>query len=199
MKIDYYRVLGVAPDASPEEIRLAWRALAREHHPDHHPQGGDSDGSSMARLNEAWATLGDPFLREAYDLGRIVREPRLVQDAVVAAARAELFGRGWTATVVSGSDVLFGGREPRVAVRLLRILNSTSLDAWLPSAGVLFAGGQIDCAVLLACRVLVQEEASLRVEAAAFPAVAVDLIESVAFGRLPESAAELFRPFLTPG
>jgi hypothetical protein len=47
-----YEVLGVSPSASPEEIRRAYLALARLHHPD---AGGNV--SEMRRLNEAWAAL----------------------------------------------------------------------------------------------------------------------------------------------
>jgi hypothetical protein len=47
-----YEVLGVSPGATPEEIRRAYLALARRHHPD---AGGSVD--EMRRLNEAWAAL----------------------------------------------------------------------------------------------------------------------------------------------
>jgi hypothetical protein len=47
-----YEVLGVPPNATPDEIRRAYLALARRHHPD---AGGTAD--EMRRLNEAWAAL----------------------------------------------------------------------------------------------------------------------------------------------
>ncbi len=47
-----YEVLGVAPTATPAEIRHAYLMLARQHHPD---AGGDAE--QMRRLNEAWAAL----------------------------------------------------------------------------------------------------------------------------------------------
>jgi len=47
-----YEVLGVPPSATPAEIRRAYLALARRHHPD---AGGSAD--EMRRLNEAWAAL----------------------------------------------------------------------------------------------------------------------------------------------
>lgn len=64
-KDDYYRVLGVARDASTPEIRRAYRRLAREHHPDRNPQ---PDGPARFRvLAEAYAVLNDPARRARYD------------------------------------------------------------------------------------------------------------------------------------
>lgn len=62
--IDYYELLGVARDASPEEIRSAYRALAKAMHPD---AGGTAGAFRL--LREAYETLADPLLREDYDRG----------------------------------------------------------------------------------------------------------------------------------
>jgi curved DNA-binding protein CbpA len=62
---DHYTLLGVRPDADRAAIQAAYRALARQHHPDF---GGDE--ATMAALNEAWAVLSDPGARMAYDSGR---------------------------------------------------------------------------------------------------------------------------------
>src|ERR1035437_7427927 len=63
--VDPYRVLQVVPDAEPEVIQAAYRALARKHHPD---VGGSE--VQMAMLNAAWETLRDERERERYDLDR---------------------------------------------------------------------------------------------------------------------------------
>jgi len=60
--VTHYEVLGVAPTAGSAEIKRAYRELARRHHPD---VGGREE--QMERLNRAWATLGDPARRRAYD------------------------------------------------------------------------------------------------------------------------------------
>ena len=62
---DYYGVLGVARDASADEIKRAWRKLARKHHPDlsHAPDAA----ARMQEINEAWDVLRDPEKRAAYD------------------------------------------------------------------------------------------------------------------------------------
>jgi hypothetical protein len=58
----HYEVLGVSPKATVAEVRAAYRAAARDHHPD---AGGDAD--RMRQLNAAWQVLGDPVRRAAYD------------------------------------------------------------------------------------------------------------------------------------
>jgi curved DNA-binding protein CbpA len=65
---DLYQLLGVARDASREEIALAWRRRARDEHPD--ARQGDTGAPARFRaLAEAWQVLGDPGRRAAYDRG----------------------------------------------------------------------------------------------------------------------------------
>lgn len=64
----YYQLLGVAPHASHDEIRRAYRALAQVHHPDANPEGdGAGADAAMVEINAAWEVLGDPERRLAYD------------------------------------------------------------------------------------------------------------------------------------
>jgi curved DNA-binding protein CbpA len=65
---DLYQLLGVARDASRQEIALAWRRRARDEHPD---ARRDDDGAParFRALAEAWQVLGDPGRRAAYDRG----------------------------------------------------------------------------------------------------------------------------------
>lgn len=61
----YYQVLGVDRNASPEEIKRAWRAMVRRHHPDvcHAPDAHEV----ILRINEAYEMLSDPEARRQYD------------------------------------------------------------------------------------------------------------------------------------
>ena len=49
--LDYYRILGVKPTSTLEEVRRRYRLLARRHHPDHNP--GDPEAAARFRLIEA--------------------------------------------------------------------------------------------------------------------------------------------------
>ncbi len=62
----YYDVLGLARTASPEEVKGAYRKLAKEHHPDRNP-GNNSSEHKFKEINEAYDILKDPDRRAAYD------------------------------------------------------------------------------------------------------------------------------------
>lgn len=63
---DYYEVLGVAKTAPQEEIRKAFRKLAREHHPDVAKDKKTSE-AKFREINDAYEVLGDPEKRKKYD------------------------------------------------------------------------------------------------------------------------------------
>jgi curved DNA-binding protein len=67
---DYYKVLGLTPDASQDDIRAAFRKLARLYHPDLAPGSEDK----FKEVQEAYEVLGQPSRRRKYDyLGRFDR------------------------------------------------------------------------------------------------------------------------------
>jgi hypothetical protein len=69
---DLYALLGVAPDATPEEITAAFRALAKQLHPDRGPVDAEADETFKA-LSRAYTTLTRPRSRAAYDARRSAR------------------------------------------------------------------------------------------------------------------------------
>jgi DnaJ-class molecular chaperone len=65
-RIDHYKVLGVKPDASAEEIKRAYRTLAKKYHPD--STGGDKRAENKFKeVSTAYDVLGDPDKRAQYD------------------------------------------------------------------------------------------------------------------------------------
>ena len=65
---DYYEVLGVPRTAKPEDIKRAYRELARKHHPDLHPAPERAQAAERFKeINEAYEVLSDPDKRKKYD------------------------------------------------------------------------------------------------------------------------------------
>src|SRR5436853_2667091 len=94
---DYYAILGVKKNASTEDIRKAFRKLARKYHPDVNP-GDKSAEEKFKQLSEANDVLSDPKKRKVYDqLG-------FYSDNIDPAA-AEAYARG----AGSGSSGFPGG------------------------------------------------------------------------------------------
>lgn len=78
---DYYVVLGVEPDASPEAIDRRYRTLAKQHHPDRAPDPATAE--HFKQVSVAYRTLRDPASRASYDdyrarvaEGRLYEAPR---------------------------------------------------------------------------------------------------------------------------
>ena len=103
-KKDYYEILGVKKSASAEDIRKAFRKLARKYHPDVNP-GDKTAEEKFKALSEANDVLSDPKKRKIYDqLG-------FYSDNIDPAA-AEAYARGGTAGPASGFPGGVPGGQP---------------------------------------------------------------------------------------
>src|SRR5208283_2217869 len=85
-KKDYYEILGVKKSASAEEIRKAFRKLARKYHPDVNP-GNKTAEEKFKVLSEANDVLSDPKKRKIYDQVGFYSDN-------IDPATAEAYGRG---------------------------------------------------------------------------------------------------------
>lgn len=94
---DYYKTLGVSRSATPVEIKSAYRALAKQFHPDKNP-GDASAEERFKEINEANEVLTDPSRRKLYD--RYGDDWRQYRDAGFTGAEP----RGRTARPPSGAD-----------------------------------------------------------------------------------------------
>ena len=64
--VDYYQILGVDKNASTDDIKKAYRKLARKHHPDLNPNDQEAH-KRFQQINEANEVLSDPEKRKKYD------------------------------------------------------------------------------------------------------------------------------------
>ena len=66
-KRDYYEVLGVSKTATEDELKKAYRKLAKKYHPDANPDNKEEAEAKFKEVNEAYEVLSDPKKRQMYD------------------------------------------------------------------------------------------------------------------------------------
>jgi DnaJ-class molecular chaperone len=87
-RMDFYTVLGIPRNADEATIRNAYKALARQYHPD---RGDGSSVEKFRQVNEAYSTLGDSASRQAYDRSQRWSNSPMAVRAEPMAMRCEPF------------------------------------------------------------------------------------------------------------
>lgn len=105
---DYYEILGVDRDASQDEIKKAYRTLAKQYHPDRSDEPDTEE--RFKEISEAYGVLGDEEKREVYDkYGKAGVEGQFSQEDIFQGAD---FGEFFGGDVGSIFDMFFGGGSP---------------------------------------------------------------------------------------
>jgi molecular chaperone DnaJ len=97
MAKNYYIILGLSNNASDEDIRSAYRTLAKEYHPDHY--GKDSE--RFLQIQEAYGVLSDPSRKRAYDQSIRKRKHR---SEIVRDVTEETFSRTFAEPITPGAN-----------------------------------------------------------------------------------------------
>ena len=130
---NHYATLGVAPNASLEEIRTAYRAAVRRTHPDV-ADARSTTASDMAKITEAWSVLSDPARRSSYDA--MLASPQRVAAESNVTIQHRVTPASFPWKLVGG--IIIGG------IAIILILNAFAQPAEAPGPdGLLGAGSCI--------------------------------------------------------
>lgn len=122
-KRDYYEVLGVAKNASEDELKKSYRRLAMKYHPDRNPDNAEAE-AKFKEAKEAYEILSDPQKRAAYDqLGHAGVDPSMGGDAGFGGFDfgdifESVFGGGFAGAGRSGGRRAYRGSDLRYDLSL---------------------------------------------------------------------------------
>lgn len=145
---DYYQLLEVGRDASEDEIKRAYRRLARKYHPDANPDDPDAE-HKFKEVAEAYSVLSDAQRRRDYDMFGTAKSPSGgfdPFDIFSAFFGGDIFGRGGSARSARGSDLVLDievtleevmkGTTKQVEVNRLMVCDTCTGTGAKPGTGV---------------------------------------------------------------
>jgi curved DNA-binding protein CbpA len=144
MPESYYEILGVAQDASPADLKRAYRALALKYHPDRNP-GDLEKARQFAKIAHAYEELSDPKKRRQIDRGQkpevtlvdlFVQSPgaRRVDEVLrPQAAQASRPGQHMMQVVEVDADVLANGGVETVVIQCPKTAKPMELSLSIPA------------------------------------------------------------------
>ncbi|MGH8985881.1 MAG: DnaJ domain-containing protein [Acidimicrobiia bacterium] len=139
--LDHYEVLGVAPEATQDEIAARFRALARSLHPDARPVDPDA-ADDFKRITTAYRVLGDPARRSMYDRRRTAPITVAPVPTMGRARPPRLTRRGARWAVLGGiAAVVFGVVASVLVIALQRHDAALRRDGVGATATVVEIGG----------------------------------------------------------
>jgi DnaJ-class molecular chaperone len=128
----YYDILGVSENASPEEIKKAFRTLAKKYHPDRNP-GDKTAEEKFKEISAAHETLSDPKKRQEYDMMR--------KYGAFTGAGARPGGAGFGGADFDFSDLFRQGKGGRGGFQTFRFSGSPGIDGFEDIISSFFGGG----------------------------------------------------------
>ena len=132
MSEDYYRILGVSPFATAEDIKSAFRRLALEYHPDVNRTDPGAE-EKFKQINEAYQVLSNLEARKQYDRSRIQRAAPIHRDGTIHFAwSARRYHKSQTLAEVGFQTVAAGIKNRSAGLTLLGV-GEIFFDWWLKS------------------------------------------------------------------
>jgi curved DNA-binding protein len=126
MTKNYYKLLDVSNDATPDEIKAAYRKLARKYHPDLNPNDKKAN-KKFQELNEANEVLSDPEKRKKYDqYGPGSQNPSQVKDPKKPKSKKSSKVRG--ETYKTYYDLDYGNVKVKIRMTDSFVFTSVTID-----------------------------------------------------------------------
>lgn len=164
--MNYYDILEVSPNASPEVIRAAYKSLMQRYHPDRHPDNA-ATAARATQIAQAYKVLADATMRADYD--RTLKRPAPPRNKPLVAKHREFHSMMWAGgmcLILIGGYFLLPSSKPPAPEVELKTLRATLNDPSLTRTQIQSKINRID-AILNAHPAIKQQEARVQARALA--------------------------------